>query len=147
MGYSASNNYYENAVKRKKKRLEREQKVAEQVEQKRRTEELDHDSDSGDFGQPPDSTSDDGGEVEGGLSSSREGQVLTFAQLLDMEEEPAYDNLEEMEDAEESYVSWTSKEQGRDEEDMPMELDNTNIPSAVAGLPPPNNDFRRSCHI
>jgi hypothetical protein len=64
---------------------------------------------------------------------SHDGHV-TLAQLLDMD--PFYVNLE-MEDAEETYVSCASKE--GDEEDMPMELDNMDIPSLLSGLPPLNN--------
>ena len=73
------------------------------------------------------------GEPEGRLLLYPEGQV-TLDQLLDSD--PSYRNPE-MEDAGETYISCLSKE--ADDEDMPMELDNTDIPSVVAGLPPLNH--------
>jgi hypothetical protein len=136
MGYTYRSAYFHQAKKKVENAARKKEKEQENVRAWLNLDPEDlPDHDWGDD-QPPDTSTLDG-EPEGGLFSSDEGQV-TLAELFDsMEQESAYGNLE-MEDAEDSDVSCLFTA-GGEEEDVPMELDDADIPSLVPGLPPPNN--------
>jgi hypothetical protein len=139
MGYTHRNCFLRQAKKHKKKR---EDKAAQRKETEQdnfsaglnldEAEDLipvpDH------FGGYPQQLNTSDGEPEGGLLFSGEGRV-TLAQLLEMEP-PDHGNLE-MEDAEESDISCSLV--AGDEDEMSIELADTDLSSVIPGLPTRKN--------